>query len=75
MTGGYVYRGPSIPRIAGRYAVRRLLQRHDLDGAGRRRRHAPASRCGSPGSQSFGEGLRGELYAVSHEGTVYRFAR
>jgi len=26
------------------------------------------------GLSSFGEGLRGELYAVSHEGVVFRFA-
>ena len=28
-----------------------------------------------PGLSSFGEGLKGELYVVSHGGTIYRFAR
>ena len=28
-----------------------------------------------PGLSSFGEGLRGELYAVAHGGTIHRFAR
>ncbi len=27
------------------------------------------------GLTSFGEGLRGQLYAVSHEGVVYRLAQ
>ncbi|HEY6076000.1 MAG TPA: PQQ-dependent sugar dehydrogenase [Gaiella sp.] len=74
VTGGYVYRGPAIPRISGRYLFGDYCSGTiwSMPAAG------GAMRLESvrlPGLSSFGEGLRGELYAVSHEGAVYRFAR
>ena len=74
VTGGYVYRGPSIPRISGRYVFGDYCSGNiwTLSSGGGGMRREPVR---LPGLSSFGEGLRGELYAVSHEGAVYRFAR
>jgi len=74
VTGGYVYRGPTIPRISGRYVFGDYCSGNvwSMPAAG------GAIRLESvklPGLSSFGEGLKGELYAVSHEGAVYRFVR
>lgn len=74
VTGGYVYRGPSIPRISGRYVFGDYCSGNvwtlSAGGGGMRRESVRV-----PALTSFGEGLRGELYAVSHEGAIYRFAR
>lgn len=74
VTGGYVYRGPSIPRISGRYLFgdycSGTIWSLSASGGGMRRERVRVESL-----TSFGEGLRGELYAVSHGGTVYRFAR
>jgi glucose/arabinose dehydrogenase len=74
VTGGYVYRGPTIPRISGRYLFGDYCSGNiwSMPAAGGAMR---LERVRLPGLSSFGEGLRGELYAVSHEGAVYRFAR
>ena len=74
VTGGYVYRGPSIPRLSGRYVFGDYCSGNiwTLSAAGGGMRLASVR---VPGLSSFGEGLRGELYAVSHEGAIYRFAR
>jgi glucose/arabinose dehydrogenase len=74
VTGGYVYRGPAIPRISGRYVFGDYCSGNIWSMPAR----GGAIRLESvrvPGLSSFGEGLRGELYAVSHEGVVYRLAR
>ena len=72
--GGYVYRGSAVAEPSRPLRLRRLLQRHDLEHPGRRRRAAGRAGEGR-GLISFGEDLKGELYAVSHGGTIYRFAR
>jgi len=74
ITGGYVYRGSAVPRLRGRYVYGDF-------GSGTI--WSIPTRGGTPrvepvevnGLVSFGEDLKGELYAVSHSGTVYRFAR
>ena len=74
VTGGYVYRGPSIPRLSGRYVFGDYCSGSIWTipaGGGAMRLESVRL----PGLSSFGEGLRGELYAVGHEGAVYRFAR
>ena len=77
ITGGYVYRGRTVPSARGRYfygdyctgtiwslrAVRGKL-------AGLRREPLRV-----PGLSSFGEDASGELYAVSLAGRVYRLTR
>ena len=74
VTGGYVYRGPAIPRISGRYLFGDYCSGTiwSMPAAGGAMRLESVRLAGL---SSFGEGLRGELYAVSHEGAVYRFAR
>jgi glucose/arabinose dehydrogenase len=77
VTGGYVYRGSRVPAAQGRYffgdycsgTVWSLVIR---DGkASDVRRHS--FRVDS--LSSFGQGVGGQLYLVSHEGTIYRLAR
>ena len=74
VTGGYVYRGPTIPRISGRYLFGDYCSGNiwsvSSGGGGMRLESVRL-----PGLSSFGEGLRGELYAVAHGGTIHRFAR
>ena len=76
VTGGYVYRGKDVPAAVGRYffgdycsgtvwSLRVVERRSD-------RRAARAFDVSS--LSSFGEGARGELYLVSHEGAIYRLA-
>jgi hypothetical protein len=74
ITGGFVYRGESIPAAAGRYfygdycsgAVWTLSPRGD--GVSQPRR-LPFE---VPGLSSFGEDPAGELYLLSLRGDVYR---
>ena len=75
VTGGYVYRGKAVPRLAGRYVfgdfcsgtIWSMLAR----GGGVREEPVEV-----PQLTSFGQSLDGEqLYAVSRTGTVYRFAK
>ena len=74
VTGGYVYRGTAVPRIAGRYLFGDYCSGNIWSmpaGGGAKRLESVKV----PGLSSFGEGLKGELYVVSHGGTIYRFAR
>jgi hypothetical protein len=76
VTGGYVYRGPSLPELNGVYfygdyctgLVWTLVQ---ADGAWT---NASFAQSGFTLS-SFGEDEAGELYVVDHGGAVYRLAR
>jgi glucose/arabinose dehydrogenase len=77
VTGGYVYRGSAVPAAAGRYFFGDYcsgtvwsLRVVDGKAAGVRREPFDVSSL-----SSFGEGARGELYLVSHEGGIYRLAR
>ena len=73
VTGGYVYRGSAVPAAVGRYffgdycsgTVWSLRMAGD-EATGVRRELEVSS------LSSFGEGARGELYLVSHDGTIYR---
>jgi glucose/arabinose dehydrogenase len=77
VTGGYVYRGSRVPAAQGRYffgdycssTVWSLVIRNGK--ASDVRRHS--FRVDS--LSSFGQGAGGQLYLVSHEGTIYRLAR
>jgi glucose/arabinose dehydrogenase len=74
VTGGYVYRGTAAPRLAGRYVFGDYCSGNiwtvPATGGAVRRESVRL-----PGLSSFGEGLRGELYAVAHGGTIFRFSR
>ena len=66
--------GTPMPRARGPLRVRRLLQRHDLEHAGGGRRAARRARPGRRAHVVRRGAQRGELYAVSHDGAVSRFA-
>jgi glucose/arabinose dehydrogenase len=74
VTGGYVYRGKAVPRLAGRYVYGDYCSGKiwSIPAGGGAPRLEPLQ---VEGLSSFGESLAGELYAVSHSGTIYRFAR
>lgn len=77
VTGGHVSRGAGLPSLRGRYVFgdfcrgtiwsMRAEGAEDRDAADLRREAARL-----PGLVSFGEGPRGELYAVSIQGSVHR---
>jgi glucose/arabinose dehydrogenase len=76
VTGGYVYRGKNVPAAAGRYFFGDYcsgtvwsLRVVGGEATGVRQEFEVDSLT------SFGEGARGELYLVSHEGAIYRLAR
>ena len=77
VTGGYVYRGSAVPAAVGRYFFGDYcsgtvwsLKVVEGKATGVRREPFDVSSL-----SSFGEGARGELYLVSHEGAIYRLAR
>jgi glucose/arabinose dehydrogenase len=77
IVGGYVYRGPAIARLRGRYVygdycTGRVWSVRLAGGRATGNRLEPFR---VPRLVSFGEDARGELYAVSLGGAVYRFAR
>jgi glucose/arabinose dehydrogenase len=77
VTGGFVYRGRSIPAARGRYfygdfCSGTIWSVRVVDGKTRGLRRERI-RVGS--LASFGEDARGELYVVSLDGTVSRLAR
>ncbi len=77
VTGGYVYRGSDVPAAAGRYffgdyCSGTVWSLRVVDGKATGVRREP---FGVSSISSFGEGARGELYLVSHEGSIYRLAR
>jgi glucose/arabinose dehydrogenase len=75
VVGGFVYRGRGTPRLRGRYIYGDLCHRSVwsfrlANGKAVDRRLEQVVVPG--GITSFGEGARGELYAASLEGKVYR---
>ena len=74
VTGGYVYRGTAVPRLRGRYVFGDFCSGTiwSMPAAGGATRVEPLRVAELT---SFGESLTGtQLYAVSRNGTVYRFA-
>lgn len=80
VTGGYVYRGPAMPGLAGRYLYgdygsNRVFSFRWVDG--RVEDEVELTADLDPDSlvqelTSFGEDAEGELYLVSRDGTVFR---
>jgi glucose/arabinose dehydrogenase len=75
VTGGFVYRGNSVPRLKGRYVFgdycSGTIWSIPARGGALRREPVKVAQL-----TSFGESLDGTtLYAVSGGGTIYRFAR
>ena len=73
VTGGYVYRGTAVPSLKGRYFYGDYCS-GKLWTARRTGTGTSAAQFGGRIDQltSFGEGTRGELYALSGNGTIYR---
>jgi glucose/arabinose dehydrogenase len=78
ITGGYVYRGPSIGGLDGRYVYADYCSARmwTLAPGSKTPRDVTsiASAAGLKSPSSFGEASDGTLYAVSGDGAVYRFA-
>jgi glucose/arabinose dehydrogenase len=77
VTGGYVYRGTAVPGARGRYfygdyCTGKMWSLRISGGRAVTNRREPQR---ISGLSSFGEGVRGELYAVSLEGRLYKLAR
>ena len=78
ITGGYIYRGPSIPTLSGRYVYGDYCSSRLWTIAPGS--HAPrddssiAKAAGLTAPTGFGEGPDGTLYVVSQGGSLYRFA-
>lgn len=74
ITGGFVYRGTSIPALAGRYVFGDFVTGRIWDIA----ENTPPTLTVSEGVDSglsiaaFGEGLDGELYVVHYGGSLHR---
>jgi glucose/arabinose dehydrogenase len=69
--GGFVYRGSAVPSLRGRYVFGDYCSGTlwTIDGGGA----VTQLRARVPALTSFGEDAKGELYAVSDRGDVYRF--
>jgi glucose/arabinose dehydrogenase len=75
VTGGYVYRGDAIPRLAGRYVYGDYCSGTiwSIPATGRKVRVEPVR---VPDLSSFYESQNGDrLYAVALSGTIFRFSR
>ena len=75
VTGGLVYRGSDVPALRGRYVFADFCRgtTWTLDARGaidRRALDLRRERARLPGVTSFGNDLRGELYAVTVEGAL-----
>lgn len=72
ITGGYVYRGSSIPAAQGRYFFGDYCSGTIWSfKAGKGRASAPSALGKIANLSSFGEDANGELYAVSTDGTLF----
>jgi glucose/arabinose dehydrogenase len=76
VSGGFVYRGRGLPAQRGRYffgdyCSGNVWSLRVVSGSARGLRREPFQ---VDALTSFGEDARGELYLVSHRGTVYRLA-
>ena len=77
ITGGYVYRGPKIAGLSGRYVYADYCSGKmwtlATSGGAPRDVCSVASDAGAKSIVSFGEDGSGILYVCSAEGTIYRF--
>jgi glucose/arabinose dehydrogenase len=79
ITGGYVYRGPRIPGLSGRYVYADYcsgkLWTLATAGGAPRDVSSVVGGAGVKSITSFGQDGSGILYVCSAEGTLYRFSR
>jgi hypothetical protein len=79
ITGGYVYRGPSIPALDGRYVYADFCSGRmwTLTAGSTKILRDETSLANAGGLKtpvSFGEGSDGSLYVLSGQGEMYRFS-
>jgi glucose/arabinose dehydrogenase len=78
ITGGYVYRGPSIPSLDGRYVYADYCSARMWTIAPGSKTPSDVTSFANAGGLktpvSFGEGSDGTLYVLSGQGELYRFA-
>jgi glucose/arabinose dehydrogenase len=79
ITGGYVYRGPSIPALDGRYVYADFCSGRmwTLTAGSTKILRDETSLANAGGLKtpvSFGEGSDGSLYVLSGQGELYRFS-
>jgi glucose/arabinose dehydrogenase len=74
ITGGFVYRGRARPAERGRYILGDYCSGKvwSLRVSGGKARDVRVESFDVSSLSSFGQDLAGELYAVSHNGTIYR---
>ena len=70
--GGFVYRGTAVPTARGRYFFGDNCEAQIRTVAARAAGRCGASRSSISSLSSFGEDAKGELYATSLDGVVYR---
>jgi glucose/arabinose dehydrogenase len=77
VTGGFVYRGRAVPAARGRYFYGDYCNGTiwSLKVASGKATQVRRERIRVPSISSFGEDAAGELYLVSHDGTIFRLAR
>ena len=78
ITGGYVYRGPKISGLSGRYVYADYCSGKmwtlSTSGGSPTDVSSVVQDAGAKSITSFGESGSGMLYVCSAEGTIYRFA-
>ncbi len=78
ITGGYVYRGSAVPAVQGRYFYADycsgFLRSFRKSGGGITEQVSYPALTLTGGVTSFGEDGQGELYVMTGNGTLYRFA-
>ncbi len=74
ITGGYVYRGQSIPALVGRYVYADFESGKlwSIDARSRSEKSIRLHLDSGPNIASFGEDREGELYACAFDGRIYR---
>jgi len=74
ITGGYVYRGENVPALVGRYVYGDFCSGRIWSLATSGGEPALLGKVNVPSLASFGVDADGELYAISLDGTIERFA-
>jgi hypothetical protein len=76
VTGGFVYRGKAVPTARGRYFFGDYCEGHlwSFRISGGKATDVSRESQRLPNLSSFGEDARGELYAVTLDGKLYRLA-
>jgi glucose/arabinose dehydrogenase len=77
VTGGYVYRGSALPRLAGRYVFADFISGtlFNIPADQQPTARLTAGFASGLNISSFAESLDGEIFAVDYQGALYRIAQ